>query len=386
MHARVLTQLALLCSALSGSVAAQDSRQVKYVVPGSTPATHLGQVALSDELLAVGAEGARSFAGVVVLFDRVTGQPAGRFMRPGAEAFDRFGGALAADGAALVVGAPGADLAGLVDAGHAARYDPASGAELVRYEASTPLAGTRFGSAVAVDGEVVAVGAPGTFPFPPDEGQVHLFDRLSGAPRGRLGSPDPSGVFGPGHFFGASLAAADGLLVIGAPGTASEGTAFVHDLTTGALLHRLEPPAAFAPVSFGTAVAVAGGRVAVGDPEADGSRGVVHVYEAGTGAYLHTVENTGGTSGSSFGGALALDTERLVIADRHATVGPGQGRVTLHDPATGALQDVLAGFPVSVTGRFGSSLALRDGALAVGDVEDSQVATYAGAAYLVTFP
>jgi hypothetical protein len=356
-------------------------RMLKLTVPGSTQATHLGRVALSDDLLAVGAPGFRTFAGAVFLFDRATGQQVGAITRPGARSGDWFGSALAFDGHALIVGA---HHSGAV--GYAARLDLGTGAELVRYEPASPVPGSYFGTTVVVDGDLVAVGAPGTFPFPPDEGQVHLFDHATGTPLGAIASPDPTSIFGPTHFFGASLAAEHGLLAVGAPGTDNVGTAFVYDLTTASMLFRLEPPPGYPSGAFGSAVAMAGGRVAVGDPVTDGALGAVHVYDVAGGTHLYTVTNAAGTPGTGFGLSVALDRSRLAVGNRHAELGLAHGVVTVYDAVTGALLDTLTGFPAPVTHTFGSSLDLHRGVLAVGDEQDSEVAIYAGAAYLVACP
>jgi hypothetical protein len=356
-------------------------RITKFTIPTATQATHFGTVALSDDRLVVGAVGHRYFRGAVHVFDRASGDHVSTILKPHGEAYESFGNAVCIDGDAVLVGAPGVG-----EAGYAGRYVLATGCELREYVAMQPVPGGEFGAQVVCEGDVVAVGAPGGQPFPPDEGVVHRFDRVTGTPLGSITSPAPTGIFGPTHHLGGSLAVEEGILAVGAPGTDFVGAAYLYDLATGSRRQVLEPPAASPPGAFGSSVAMGGGRVAVGDPGAAGHLGAVHVYDARSGTRLYSVVNASGQPGKGYGASVALDATRLVVGETHGTLGAAEGLVHVYDAVTGAPQDVLTGYPAATTHTFGGVLDLHGGALAVGDVQDDEVAIYAGAAYLVSFP
>lgn len=136
---------------------------------------------------------------------------------------------------------------------------------------------TGFGRALACDGRLIAVGAPGPRIGDPVVGAVFLFDAAPPhALRATIESPFPEDCAG----FGAALALRDGLLVVG---TAEGAT----DLAAGrAAIYRID--AATGTVSaphveidggetaFGCAVATDGRSVAIGAPAAgDGASGKV---------------------------------------------------------------------------------------------------------------
>ena len=366
--------------ALVAPAARPQYRIAKLTVPTATAATNMGQVALGAHELAVGAPGARALSGAVFVFQRATGTWIRTVSAPAVEAFAGFGAALAIEGGTLAIGAPESG-----DGGGAGLFDVATGSELFALSPGVITAGSRFGAAMAIDAEVVAVGAPGDYPFPPDDGVVHLFDRHTGAPLAAIPAPDPTPVFGFTNAFGSGVALEAGRLLVGAPGTGNVGAAYVYDVGSASLLHRLEPPLAYPAVVFGFAIDLGAGRVAVGDPSTNGGRGAAHVYDAASGAHLYSVVNAAGLAGDGFGTSVALDGERLVVGAIWERLGESQGVVRVFDVLTGRLQHVISGFPAAATQRFGGSLDLHQGQLAVGDPQDSEIATYAGAAYLITF-
>jgi hypothetical protein len=87
----------------------------------------------------------------------------GDLLRPAdARSYDNFGAALALDGDWLAVGAPGVDLEGARNAGAVYLFQRTGDAwqELTRLLPDPAQFDARFGSALAMDGETLAVGAP----------------------------------------------------------------------------------------------------------------------------------------------------------------------------------------------------------------------------------
>src|SRR5262249_53343247 len=118
-------------------------------------------VALTANVLAVAAPLAdvngQVNAGTVLLFDASTGALTHTLTSTPASSFGRSGVALAADAGRVLVGAPFDGTAGS-NAGAAYLFDATSGALLRTFVSPAPSADARFGSAVALAGDVVVVG------------------------------------------------------------------------------------------------------------------------------------------------------------------------------------------------------------------------------------
>ncbi len=194
-------------------------------------------LALDGDWLAVGdpigmQPGAGAF-GAVHLYERT---PSGWLLREvllhpfvGVQFPGGFGVALDLEGDTLVVGAPGATIntpLPLIETGVAFVFErTSSGWQLQQtIEAARPTMMAGFGFSVALDGDDLAIGAPGEsiVATPPllREGAVHLFQRASGgvfAPVARLEAALPVAEAGVGY----AVDLEDGLLVAGAPWTAS---------------------------------------------------------------------------------------------------------------------------------------------------------------------
>jgi len=97
-------------------------------------------------------------AGAAYLFRRDTATLDRTFQSPAPAAGDLFGAAVALAGPRVVIGAPSA-AGGATEAGAAYVFDRASGNLLATIPNPTPDSGDQFGSAVAIAGENVLVGA-----------------------------------------------------------------------------------------------------------------------------------------------------------------------------------------------------------------------------------
>ena len=187
-----------------------------------------------------------------------------------------FGSALAASGNYLLVGAPGASF----ERGSAYLYVGAD-AEVMGFgrQLNDPSGqvGAHFGSAVAILGTRAVVGARGIDSYPAgtwtsaDNGYAYVFDLETGAQLARLSpaqgtnvtlaAPPSTGCFA----FGASVAMAQGVIVVGAPRARSPcgsmlparaGAAFTFDAATFRQTNRLLPPDAARDARFGSTVVV----------------------------------------------------------------------------------------------------------------------------------
>jgi len=94
--------------------------------------------------------------------------------------FAEFGGAVDLDGDWIVVGSPGDQRDG-VNAGAAyVYYRGATWIIATRLDSGGVIAGDRFGASVAIAGKVAVVGAPGDDSAASDGGAVHVFENIAG--------------------------------------------------------------------------------------------------------------------------------------------------------------------------------------------------------------
>lgn len=198
---------------------------------------------------------------------------------------------------------------------------------------------TRFGQAVAVEGETLYVGAP----LEAEAGRVHVYRAM---PTGveHAGAVEP-----PGHAavdrFGADLAVEGSRLLVGAPGTLrSSGAAVLYRATSPGTLDAgalLEPPVSTRGDRFGASVALDGGTAAVGAPGAKRGAGAVHTYAVDALGVEHRAQRAPyALPGAGFGSALAATEAGLLVGAPGAPVeGRRSGAVHLLDADTGARLD-----------------------------------------------
>jgi hypothetical protein len=181
---------------------------------GTSRTTKFGQdVAVSANVIAVGAPGYSHGnptmyvnAGTVFVYDAASLSEIGSLVASDRAANDWFGARVAASGTRIAVGAPIIET-GDIGSRPGKAYVFNSGAETKLEPGSGAAKGARFGSAVAIDGTRVAVGAKGA----DGRGAVFIFD----------GATNPKKFDGPdtddGDQFGTSVSLVGNTLAVGAP-------------------------------------------------------------------------------------------------------------------------------------------------------------------------
>lgn len=233
-----------------------------------------------------------------------------------------FGRALAVSGDTLVIGAPGlaAETPG------AAYVFTRDGSGVWSQQAKLTADGGNpggFGSAVAIEGDVIVVGAPFSSPgFPPETGAVYAFHASGGGwvAEGRLEALFPE----PLAWLGSSVALSGGRLLVGSPGADAgnledSGAVNVFERSPeGAwtlVLSRIVSPSPLAFGAFGSAIVQQGDTALIGAPRDDDERGVAYVYHRTETSFELTKPLKGpeGLLGDEFGTALALDGELIAV-------------------------------------------------------------------------
>jgi hypothetical protein len=287
---------------------------------------------------------------------------------PEPEPASEFGASVATDGTTIVIGSPRFDGDGTaVDSGavDVYRLGPAPDrlvTHVARLRPPAPATGARFGSAVAVDGDWIAIGEPGAGPTLPRAGVVHLAHR---APDGtwshHASLRTPAGAQG---WLGASLALADGELLAGAPVARDPA----RRIAAGAVAHFHLRDGAWtlrrvvhgndlgAGAGFGQALAIADGWGAVGAPGEDAGAedaGAAFALELRSGR-LRRIEAPTPRAGAGFGAGLAFGTGAAGVA-----LGPQRflavaGRADPELPAIPGMVELYglrAAAPVLITRR-----------------------------------
>ncbi len=257
--------------------------------------------------------------------------------------------------------------------------------------------GAAFGSAAALDDDLVAVGAPGENR---GRGAVYLFQRGAQGWHSvaRLVASDGAAE----DFFGAAVALGNGILMVGAPNASDESVGagkvylFVEpeegwrDMQETAILKAEDGAVAQA---FGIALALDEGILVVGAPgRADSDfQGAVYLFEGSGDQWTQKAKLSAsdGQKGDLFGYALDKMGDSVVVG----AYGKGRGRGAAYlfrKPGPGwsdATEDRILLAPAGKSGeRFGVSVALMEGGVAVGADLDSENGQGAGAIYLFSEP
>ncbi len=189
-------------------------------------------------------------------------------------------------------------------------------------------------SDLARDDEVLVLGLAALGPHP-DAG-AYVVERGAGGTwsfTAELVAGDLPAPFN--GFFGLCVAVDDDVIVVGAHGAdgagPSQGAAYVFERVSGTwtLVQKVVAPGGAPSVSFGRDVDLEGARLVVGDPDVAGG-GVIHVFERTAGTFVHraSVSPPAGSGAQWFGYALDLDGDRIAVGAPGTPVGAaGAGAV-----------------------------------------------------------
>lgn len=309
---------------------------------------------------------------------------------PVAGSLDRFGTAVAIDGNLVAIGSPGAD-AGATAAGRVRLHDLSASkptAILATLEDPNPDVDENFGAAVAVSGPVVVVGGPGDDDGAEDTGRVYVYNTgllpLT-TPARVLSNPAPAA----GDRFGSAVAISGNLVVVGAElddaGAVDSGTAYVYNLaspTPWIPVYTLANPSPAAGDHFGCAVSIAGSRVVIGASKDDNGAtdaGMAYVYDLGGASPtvpLYTLADPGPVVvDDGFGNAVAISGNTVAVAASGKDTGAANaGAVYVYNLA-GATPAVpaqtLPNPDPQADDRFGNAVAVAEPRVIVGAALDN---------------
>lgn len=216
--------------------------------------------------------------------------------------------------------------------------------ELSIFDQGVAQGGAQSGAAVAVSGEYAAVGAPFDSAGAPNSGSVRLY-RLSGASwqyQGALVASDGT----TGDRFGAAIAMDGNILVVGAPDDddagANYGAVYIFERFGSLWIQtaKITPPGATTDDYFGRAVAVEGSRLVIGStPLSPANRGSVYIYEKSGISWQSKA--TFSTSSGNLGAFVSLSGTRVAAAAQYNVSGSGHSTLYLFE-LTGSTWSTVA--------------------------------------------
>ena len=303
---------------------------------------------------------------------------------------DNLGLSVAIDGDTAVAGAPFKDFNGVGDSGAAwvfRRTGTSWFEDEILFAGMDAGTGDQFGTSVAVSGDTIAVGVPRAVVGPNDnQGSVRIFVE-SGASwplQAVLTAPSGGAAF---DFFGSSVALDGDNLAVGAPGmdvtNTNQGAAFFFQ-RPGVGWQFRQRFTASSPAEqdeFGTSVAILGNFLAVGIPRADltpfsrTNLGSGVVFRVLADAWTREDKETGEIAdGNRLGSSVSIWEDRAVIGAPGDDFGGNtdQGSVYVFERSgSGWTQvDHFSGFGSAAGDNFGASVSLNGFWLAVGAPND----------------
>jgi len=274
--------------------------------------------------------------------------------------YDHFGAAVAVSDDMLVVGAPGHD-----HSRGAVFYYPRSGGTWIEqgYLERPGVPGYGFGAVVAMDGEVLLV--PADVDSGPNVVFAYRRDGLNWFSNGSMqGDYDDYRRSDGGFGSSVAVSAATGLAIVGAPsqGDLRHGSAYVfHDYGDGAWRRVVQlkgrEDELQSPPGFGESVAISGLRAMVGSPgdAASGAAvGAVYVFEANSGGWagVQLLRASDPAAFDNFGYSVALTSTTALVGARPDDGLHWPAYVFERVPATGNwIESVKVSTPVPDPGR-----------------------------------
>ncbi|NRA75007.1 MAG: FG-GAP repeat protein, partial [Planctomycetes bacterium] len=231
----------------------------------------------------------------------------------------------------------------------------------------------QFGASVAVDGDLVAVGAPGKF-F--GRGAAFLYRRVGNSwwnYEGTVTAFDAQ----PGWAFGSSVDIQDGKLVVGATmtGTGTGAGAVYVFSQSGAmwlLEQKLQSSAEEAGDHLGASVKLHDGRIAAGAPGRDAggatNSGAVIVFEETSGLWVESGSYQSGSPQAfgEYGTSLAMDQDHLLVGSPGEDAGDGAAYLYDRLSSMWINEQRLSPTNSDEIGLFGSSVSLDVRTAAIG--------------------
>ena len=253
-----------------------------------------------------------------------------------------------------------------------------------------------FGYSIAAAGDVVAIGAPSEDGGATDSGAVHVYQRSEGSWTLQQSIQPDSGEFAE---FGSAVALDEDVLAVGAWGDSSlgeyAGAVYVYrfDGVTWFPEAEIRPSDGEAWDSFGASVALSGKMLLIGvpgDSDSGSDAGSVYVYRYQDGTWTKTDKLLPADVAAQdlFGWSLAFDGTTAVVgawADDDRGNEAGAAYVFRYENFAWSEQQKLTASDGGAFHMFGAAVAVDNGAVAIGSYLHQHGPSVAGAAYVFRY-
>lgn len=412
MKSTILSAFLALCLISSAPAPVRASlnspafTETKLVASDAEQGDEFGRaVAMQGNVAVVGAPNdstAGYGTGAAYVFEKTTSgwQLQQKLTAHDASSYSFFGTSVAIDADRIVVGAYGDQNAGnyagaayvFVRAG--SKWTPEQ-----KLTGSENSAVDSFGISVAIKDDRIVCGAFGNSDFNQSEvGSAYVFQRIDGLwmQQQELTASDGASL----ARFGLSVAMNDDTIVVGADGHSELGFysgaiyVFTFDGTNWTQQQKIHAQDATEGASFGYHVAMSGDTIvagAPGDQVGTHTRGAAYVFSRHSHGWLQDRKLVAKDSDvfDGFGLRVAVSAETIVVGsfwDHEAALYGGSAYVYKRNGQSGwSLHEKLFAFDIARDDTFGGAVAASDNTVLVGAFGRSDVAFYAGAAYIYEF-
>jgi hypothetical protein len=243
--------------------------------------------------------------------------------------------------------------------------------------------GDQFGTSIAIFGTRLLIGSPAGNA---GKGIAYIYDYTKPDVE-PIELKDPSGTAD--DKFGSSVAVEGNIGIVGSPNMSNElpvktGGFLAFDMTTGALLKRFTPPGAVANDTAGSAVALAKGLVIMSANTKTTAKGKVVTYNLNlTTDAATTLTPSDSETGDLFGSSISSTQSGLIIIGASGKNG-NQGAAYVFDlnsSTTTELMKIPA--PQNTAQAFGSAVALLGETAIIAASKDSTAGSNVGSLYLI---
>ncbi|MBI1295551.1 hypothetical protein GC175_11405 [bacterium] len=241
-------------------------------------------VGISDNYIVVGApgdvEGANGGGGAAYIYTAGNQQVVGKIFASDIAFADNFGRRVAVSNSIAAISSPFDDDRG-TDSGSVYLFDAATAQQQRKLTASDGAANDLFGLGVAINGDIVAVGAPFDDDLGTSSGSVYLFNATTGQQLAKITAADGQA----GSRFGESVDIDGSTLIVGAPLDNGIGAAYLFDIATATQQAKLVASDGQAGDGFGGSVSVSGSNVvigAAGDDDNGSLSGSIYLFTLGS--------------------------------------------------------------------------------------------------------
>ena len=297
-------------------------------------------VAISGDIIVIGARGSDGYMGAVYVYERPVGgwvdmTETAKLTASDSVASKVFGSSVSISGDTIVVGADGDTDNGYKSGAVYVFTKPMGGwsdiTETAKLTASDGAAYDDFGSSVGISGDTVTVGANGDDVIYMGQGSAYVFEKPLGGwsdmtETAKLTASDGAAS----DYFGAFAAIEEDTVVIGAPGVDitngttiyNVGKAYVYEKPVGGWadmteIAQLIPSDPVANNGFGASVSISLDTVVIGAWAHNEYIGAVYIFEKSTGNWSDMTETAkltanDGEGGDDFGYSVDINQETVI--------------------------------------------------------------------------